>query len=167
MDSLSLQQGAYEAQHAQANRAELVARITRAIRDDGRVEPLHGLSLHRSSSPTGSVHGVSRPSFCVIAQGSKEVFLGEDRYQYDPTHYLLTTVELPVVSQILEASTERPYLSFRLQLDPTLVGSVLVEADVPSRPGHGDVKAMDVSPLDASRFGGNVVSASASCSVVG
>jgi AraC-like DNA-binding protein len=149
MDSLSLQQEAYEAQRAQANRAELVARIARAIPDDGRVEPLKGLSLHRSSSPIGLVHGVSQPAFCVIAQGSKEVFLGEERYQYDPAHYLLTTVELPVVSQILEASKEQPYLSFRLQLDPTLAGSVLVEADLPSPHGEGEVKAIDVSPLDA------------------
>src|SRR6266511_3742773 len=150
MESFSLQQVAYEAQRAQANRAELVARIARAIRDDGRVEPLPGLSLHRSSSPTGPVHGVSQPAFCVIAQGSKEVFLGEDRYQYDPAHYLLTTVELPVVSQILQASKEQPYLSLRLQLDPALVGSVLVEADLPSPRGQGEVKAIDVSALDAS-----------------
>jgi AraC-like DNA-binding protein len=150
MDSLRPQQEVYEAQRAQTNRQELVERIARAIHDDGRVEPLKGLYLNRVSSPTEPVHGVSDPSFCVIAQGSKEVFLGEDRYQYDPAHYLLTTVELPIVSQVLEASKEQPYLSARLQLDPTLVGSVLVETDVPLPPSHGDMKAMDVSPLDAS-----------------
>jgi AraC-like DNA-binding protein len=150
MDSLSLQQGAYEAQRAQANRQELVERIGRAIREDGRVEPLKGLYLNRLSSRTGPVHGVSDPSFCVIAQGSKEVFLGAERHQYDPAHYLLTTVELPVVSQVLEASRERPYLSVRLQLDPTLVGSALVEADLPAPRDNGDVMALDVSPLDAS-----------------
>ena len=150
MDSQSLQPGAYEAQHAQANRAELVARIARAIRDDGRVEPLNGLYLFRASSPTELLHSVYTPAFCVIAQGSKEVFLGEERYQYDPAHYLLTTVELPVVSQIREASKEQPYLSFRLKLDPALVGSILVEADLPSPCGEGEVKAIDVSPLDAS-----------------
>src|SRR6266496_5962036 len=150
MDSLRPQQVEYEAQRAQANRAELVSRIARAIREDGRVEPLQGLYLNRVSSPTEPVHGVSDPSFCVIAQGSKEVFLGEERYQYDPAHYLLTTVELPVVSQILEASREQPYLSLRLHLDPTLVGSVLAEANLPLPPGQSDVKAMDVSPLDAS-----------------
>jgi AraC-like DNA-binding protein len=150
MDSLPPQQVEYEAQRAHANRQELVERIARAIREDGGIEPLKGLYLHRSSSPAEPVHGVSTPAFCVIAQGSKEVFLEEDRYQYDPAHYLLTTVELPVVSQVLEASKEQPYLSVRLQLDPTLVGSVLVETDVPSPPGHSDVKAMNVSPLDAS-----------------
>src|SRR5215212_4413016 len=132
MESFILQQVAYEAQRAQANRAELVERIARAIRDDGRVEPLQGLYLNRISSPTEPVHGVSDPSFCVIAQGSKEVFLGENRYQYDPAHYLLTTVELPVVSQVLEASQAQPYLSVRLHLDPSLVGAILVEANISS-----------------------------------
>jgi AraC-like DNA-binding protein len=91
---------------------------------------------------------VYTPAFCVLAQGSKEILLGEEHYRYDPAHYLLTTVALPVVSQIREASTEQPYLSFRLQLDPALVGSVLVEADLPAP--RGAVKAIDVSPLDAS-----------------
>ena len=149
MDSMSPQQVEREAHRAQANRGELVERIARAIREDGRVEPLKGLRLHRSSSPTESVHGVSDFAFCVIAQGSKEVLLGNTRYQYDPDHYLLTTAELPVVSQIIAASQERPYLSLRLKLDPTLVGSVMVEAGHFSPRSHADVRAINTSPLDA------------------
>jgi len=128
MGSMNPQQVEREAHRAQANRDELVERIARAIREDGTVEPLKGLHLHRSSSPTESVHGVSDPAFCVIAQGSKEVLLGDNRYRYDSAHYLLATVELPVVSQVIEASPQWPYLSLRLELDPTLVGSVMVEA---------------------------------------
>jgi AraC-like DNA-binding protein len=150
MDSMNPQQVEREAHRAQANRDELVERIARAIREDGRVEPLKGLRLHRASSPTESVHGMSGPAFCVIAQGSKEVLLGDTRYQYDPAHYLLATVELPVVSQVIEASQERPYLSLRLKLDPTLVGSVMVEAGHFSPRSHADVRAINVSPLDAS-----------------
>ena len=150
MDSMNPQQVEREAHRAQANRGELVERIARAIREDGRVEPLKGLRLHRASSPTESVHGMSNLAFCVIAQGSKEVFLGDNRYQYDPAHYLLATANLPVVSQIIEASQERPYLSLRLKLDPTLVGSVMVEAGHFSPRSHADVRAINVSPLDAS-----------------
>jgi len=149
MDSMNPQQVEREAHGAQANRGELVERIARAIRKDGRVEPLKGLRLHRASSPTESVHGMSGFAFCVIAQGSKEVLLGNNRYQYDPAHYLLATAELPVVSQIIEASQERPYLSLRLELDPTLVGSVMVEAGHFSPRSHADVRAINVSPLDA------------------
>ena len=139
-----------EAHRARANRNELVERIARAIPKDGKVEPLQGLHLHRASSPTELVHGVTNLAFCAIAQGSKEILLGANRYQYDPAHYLLTTVELPVVSQVIQASQERPYLSLRLELDPTLVSSVMVEAGHFSPRSHADVRAIDVSPLDAS-----------------
>ena len=84
----------------------------------------------------------------MIAQGSKEYLLGESRYRYDPFHYLLVTVDLPHVSQVLEASKQRPYLSLRLSLAPTLVGEVMVEAGHPSPRDHADVRAIDVSPLD-------------------
>jgi AraC-like DNA-binding protein len=134
---------------AQAGRDELAKHIARAVREDGTVEPLEGLHLARASSPTGPVHGVSTPSFCVIAQGRKEILLGDDRYRYDPAHYLITTAALPVSGRILEASEERPYLSLRLDLDPALVGSVMVEAGHPAPRGHAAVRAVDVSPLDA------------------
>lgn len=132
-----------------AYRKELAERIARAVPEDGGVEPLKGLHLFRSSTPTEPLHGVSRPSLCVIAQGSKEVLLGDSRYRYDPAHYLLATVELPVVGQVLEASVERPYLSLLLELDPALVGSVMVEAGHLSSGNQSNVRAIDVSPLDA------------------
>jgi AraC-like DNA-binding protein len=138
-----------EARRALANQEELVERIARAVREDGIAEPLRGLYLRRVSSPTEPVHGVSIPAFCVIAQGSKEIYLGEDYYRYDSGHYLLATVELPIVIQIGEASKERPHLSLRLNLDPTVVGSVMVEAGLPSPRAHASAKAIDVSPLDA------------------
>ncbi len=136
-------------QRMYAYREELAERIARAFQEDGSVEALQGLHFFRSSNPTEPLHGVSRPSFCVIAQGSKEVLLGDSRYRYDPAHYLLATVELPIAGQVLEASAERPYLSLLLELDPALVGSVMVEAGHLSSRNPGDVRALDVSPLDA------------------
>jgi AraC-like DNA-binding protein len=148
-DLMNDPQAKREADRAQANRDELAERIAQAIRHDGTIEPLKGLHFNRSSSPTECLHSISIPAFCVIAQGRKEVLLGSDRYQYDPMHYLLATVELPIVSQILEASKAQPYLSLRLDLDPALVGSVMVEAGYPSSQRGANVKAIDVSPLDA------------------
>ena len=149
MDSMDPQQLEHEAHRAQAYRDELVELIARAIREDGKIEPFKGLYLHRSSSPREPLHSVSDPAFCVIAQGSKEIFLGNERYLYDPYHYLLITAELPLVGHVLEASRERPYLSLRLKLDPTLVGSVMVEAGDRSPQNHADVRAINVSSLDA------------------
>jgi hypothetical protein len=63
-------------------------------------------------------------------------------------HFLLATIALPILSQILEGSKALPYLSLRLDLDPTLVGSVMVEAGDPSPQTGANVKAIDVSQLD-------------------
>ena len=149
MDVINYQQFEREAQQLQANREELVERIARAIPEDGVIEPLQGVHLARVCTPLEKVHSVLEPSLCVIAQGSKVVFVGNTHYQYDPFYYLLSTIELPRASQVLEASKVRPYLSFRLVLDPNLVGSVLVEADQITTPVRADVSAMDVSPMDA------------------
>jgi AraC-like DNA-binding protein len=134
---------------AQADRKELAERIARALPRDGAMEPRPGLHFQRLSSPSERLHGVLEPSFCVIAQGSKAIFLGEDRFRYDPAHYLISTVGLPAIGKVVEASRERPYLSFRLVLDPSVVTSVLVESGVAHPRGDGSgVKAIDVSPLD-------------------
>ena len=149
MDTKNHQPTDRKAQRALANREELVERIGRAMPEDGVIQPLQGLHLGRLSTPSERIHSVLEPSFCVITQGSKVVFVGDNRYQYDPFNYLLTTLELPRVSQVLEASRERPYLSLRLELSPTLVGSVMVETGQPISTSRADARAIDVSPLDA------------------
>lgn len=142
------QQAAREAQRLRVNRDELVERIVQVLPEDGNAHPLPGLHLFRRSATQGLLHGVTIPSFCVIAQGSKEVFLGDSRYQYDPFHYLLATVEMPSMSRILEASRAQPYLSLRLELLPALVSSVMLEAGSAISPDSADARAIDVSTLD-------------------
>lgn len=138
-----------ESRRAQDNREELLERMARGIREDGRIEALKGLFLNRSSVAREAIYGVMGPCFCVIAQGSKEICLGEERFQYDPYHYIIASLEVPVVIQVLEADPESPYLGLRLNIDPVLVGSVLVEMGQVSPKGQGDAKAINVSPLDA------------------
>ncbi len=94
-----------EGRRAQANREELAAQIMSALPRDGVSQPFPGLHLARLSAPNEKIHSVMEPSLCVIAQGSKVVFVGDSRYQYDPFNYFLATIELPRVSQVLEASS--------------------------------------------------------------
>src|SRR3712207_4763168 len=150
MHSTNRLQAARDVQRAQASREELVERLSQAISGDGTAEPLEGLRLRRASAPTGLGHGVSFPSFCVIAQGSKELLLGDSRYRYDPAQYLISTAALPIASRVVEASPERPYLGIVLKLDSALVGSVLIEAGHRAPRNATTVTAIDVSALDAS-----------------
>src|SRR5687768_10914192 len=111
----------------QNNRAELVERITRVLPQNGKLEPIPGVRLARSIDTGGPVYGVSDATFCITAQGCKEVFLGGHRYLYDPNHYLLSTAELPIMSRVLAASAQQPYLGMYIVIDPAVVASVMVE----------------------------------------
>ena len=150
MGSMNHPQPEREVRVAQAGRDELAERVARAVGEDGAVEAPGGLRLLRQSAPTPMDHGVSSPAFCVIAQGAKEVWLGDDCYRYDADRYLITAAALPTATRVTGASAERPYLGVVLGLDPALVGSVMVEAGHPAPGDRAAVRAFDVSPLDGS-----------------
>jgi len=137
------------AQRIKSNREELIERIARTVTEDGAKEVFRGFFLARSSKPSQSLNTVYEPAFCFIAQGRKRALLGEEVFRYDPGHYLLFTVDLPLIFQIEKATQDEPYLGLRLDLDPSLVASVLVEADIKINKGDASTKAMDVHTSDA------------------
>ena len=90
-----------------------------------------GLALFRRIEPTGPITGMYEPSVCVVAQGAKRVLLGDDTNVYDAHHYLITSVHLPTVVQIIEASREKPYLGLRLKLDQREISQLMVDSNLP------------------------------------
>ncbi|MEO8635441.1 MAG: AraC family transcriptional regulator [Gemmatimonadales bacterium] len=133
---------------AQAGSRELAERICGQMREDGAEEAAPGLFLYRASAPTGPRFGVSEPSFCVIAQGAKEVMLGGERYRYDASRYLLASIGLPVVSHIVAASRETPYLAVRVVLDPATLSAALLDSGLIASRTEEDMKGLAVSTLD-------------------
>ena len=148
-DSEQIEQANGDGLRMQSARQELADLIRKAVPMDGTVEPLSGLHLNRVSQPNEPLHSVYTPVFCVIAQGSKEVFLANERYEYNPSHYLIVTTKLPVTTHVYEASKELPYLSLRLDLDPVLVSSVMIEAGQVAPSSSGSVRAINASVLNA------------------
>ncbi|MBL8203010.1 MAG: AraC family transcriptional regulator [Blastocatellia bacterium] len=138
-----------EAQRANSNREELVERIARVLPQNGILDVSTSFRLARSSCPTEPIHSLYQPAFCVVAQGRKQALLGDEVFRYDSGHYLIYTVDLPLTFQVEEASEERPYLGFRLNLDSALVASVMMESGIQPKKGDASLKAMDVSPMDA------------------
>jgi len=138
-----------DAERVKTNREELIERISRTVSEDGANEVFPGFFLARSSKPSESLHHVYQPAFCLVAQGRKRALLGEEVFRYDPGHYLLFTVDLPLIFQIEKATLDEPYLGLRLDLDPSLVAAVLMEADIKIKKGDASAKAMDVHSIDA------------------
>jgi len=128
-----------ESRRMRADREELAERIARALPRDGAADAQPGLNLARFARPTELHHGFLEPCFCVIAQGAKTLTLGEQVFRYDPAHYMIATVGVPMTAQVVEASVDRPYLSLRLILDPAVVASVMVESGIVQPRGDGGV----------------------------
>ena len=146
---MSLRAAKREAQRVQINRDELLERMVRTLPEDGAVEPLDGLFLARLTKPMESTLALHKPALCFVVQGGKQVLLGDEVLWYDPGNYLLFTVDLPVVFRVDEASTEKPYFGLRLDLDPALVTSVMMEAGIETRKGDASIKAIGVNAVDA------------------
>ena len=98
---------------------------------DRLMTAIPGLSLFRRDEPTQLISGMYEPSICVIAQGAKRVLLGDDTYVYDAHHFLITSVHLPTVVQILKASREKPCLGLMLQLDQREMSQLMVDSNLP------------------------------------
>jgi len=110
---------------------EMTALITRftAGAEGSHATAVHGLDLQRRSVPQPArLHGVSNPCIAVIAQGAKRVMLGDEVYHCDRAHYLVGTIGLPTTGQVIEASPEKPYLSFKLDVDAREIAALLLEA---------------------------------------
>jgi len=114
-------------------RLELVALLERFTSDcEGSVEtPVHGLFVHRIVHCGIKSHGIQTPALGLIAQGSKHVMVGDETYLYDPMHYLVSSVDLPVVGQIIGASEAEPYLGMRLELDVDEITALIRDENLP------------------------------------
>jgi AraC-like DNA-binding protein len=130
--------------------AKLAGRIVRWTGENNRLTTaIPSLTLHRWETPTEPKSYMLPPSICLIAQGSKRVMLGEDVYVYDANHFLTTSVGLPLVAQILEASREKPYLGLTLELDQRTIAQLMVDSShpVPRKPQAGRAMAVSEVPL--------------------
>jgi AraC-like DNA-binding protein len=133
----------------QINREELIERLTRIAHKNSLLEVFPGIFVYQSTRPSENDIYVLSPAFCVIAQGSKDVLLNDDLFHYDSGHYLISTLDLPIKSSVVEASEEKPYLNLRIDLDPAVVASVMLESNIAVKKSGSKIKAMDVSPVDA------------------
>lgn len=142
---------ARESDTAALQQQELVQLIERFTREDGLQETaVPGLILYRTSQPSEPLHCLYEPALGLIVQGRKKVLLGEETFFYGPSEYLVVSVDLPVIGQVIEACPEVPYLSLRLTLDPKEISALLMELPVPPPMMQSSPRCLAVSGLDVS-----------------
>lgn len=107
----------------------VVSRYAEAFADpSGQAKtPVRGLSVYRSTAPTGLVHAISCPMACFVVQGTKQVSVGAQTVTFSTGDSIVVTGDVPCVSQIIGATPEQPYLSMVLELDLALIADLTLE----------------------------------------
>lgn len=109
----------------QKNIRDLIAAATSV--EGEHLTGIDGLSLYRRTAPTAPVYLDSKPGLAFVAQGSKSVMLGNEHFRYGENEYLLISIGLPMLSQVTEASPERPHYCFVLDIDMLQIATLANE----------------------------------------
>lgn len=139
---------------------DLVAELaSRATSEGGNTGHWPGLTIYRFTSPVGpSWEEIQSLSLCIVAQGRKAVTVDGQTFRYDPFNYLVLGSNVTFQAEILEAHPNKPFLSFVLQVDPTVVRRVSADmlerhATTFRRPDAGAEHHSFVSALDRELLG--------------
>jgi AraC-like DNA-binding protein len=101
-----------------------------------------GLLLSRRTAPTAPVCATYEPSLAVVAQGRKQANLGGTNFIFDQSRYLLTSLDLPVICNVIEASEQLPYLCFVLKLEMPVIRELLTREEIQEPELPSDKPAM-------------------------
>lgn len=120
-----------EAEELRRLRVDLRRRIASFIGSaENQKTDIPGLTIHRRVAATAPCSMTYEPGLTVIAQGRKRVDLGRTTFIYGDSQYLLTSIHLPIVSQIVEASEQVPCLAMSLKLDMSMVRELLSRDEI-------------------------------------
>src|SRR5277367_5971229 len=107
-----------------------------------RITDVPGLLLARRTAPTAPAAATYEPSLAVVAQGRKRATLAGTTFIFDPSRYLLTSLDLPVICNVIEASEAVPYLCFVLKLEMSVVRELLSREEIQAPVAASDNPAM-------------------------
>jgi AraC-like DNA-binding protein len=116
---------------------------------------VEGVRVARISNSVPRAPVVYQPKILIVGQGRKRAFLGGEVYQYDAYNYLALAVPLPAECET-EASPEEPVLLLALDVEPTMLGELMLELEeVPSEVGPTP-RGISSSPM-GEELGGAVI----------
>jgi AraC-like DNA-binding protein len=124
-------------------RTELARKIASFIGSaEKRITDVPGLLLTRRTAPTAPASATYEPSLAVVAQGRKRATLGGTTFIFDQSRYLLTSLDLPVICNVIDASEAVPYLCFVLKLEMPVVRELLSREEIQAPEAASDNPAM-------------------------
>lgn len=107
---------------------------------------VEGVEVARVSNSVPRAPIVYQPKILIVGQGRKRAYLGGEVYRYDAYNYLVLSVPLPAECET-EASPEEPLLLLAINVEPTMLGELLLEMDEPSPPAAPTPRGISTTPM--------------------
>ncbi|MBV9494645.1 MAG: AraC family transcriptional regulator [Acidobacteria bacterium] len=98
---------------------------------------------------TTPTHGLQRLSACIVARGAKSVMIGDDTFEYKGGQVAVYSVDLPIASQITQATPNEPYLTLRIDLDPARITELAARVFPHGAPQPKETRALYIGDADA------------------
>ena len=134
-----------KANQARGSQAELARKVASFLgTEENRTTEIPGVSLHQRTAPTPPCRMTYHPGVIVVAQGSKRVNLGRTSFIYDESRFVVTAVDLPIVSWVAEATAELPCLALSIKFDMPMVRELLSREEIHVAEAPSDSPAMSI-----------------------
>jgi AraC-like DNA-binding protein len=138
------------------NRARLARLLGEVAVHEGIQRTLiDGVNVGRVSTSVPRAPVVYEPKILVVGQGRKRAYLGGEVYRYDAYNYLVLSVPMPAECET-EASPEEPLLLLAINVEPTMLGEMMLEIDVPELPVGPTPRGISSTPM-TEELGGAVI----------
>lgn len=92
-----------------------------------------GLALFRRDQPAPPVVCMIEPSLILVGRGEKRLWVGGEGYSYDPSRFLVTSLDLPANSEVMLASPDQPCVGLVLKLDVGMLAEILSKGGLPAK----------------------------------
>ena len=113
--------------------------------------PLKGVRIFTSHKPISRTPLLYDPGICIIAQGRKIGYLGDNVFQYDADNYLVVSVSLPFECETF-ATPEDPLLGLYIDINIPELHKLISLVKAPSSPldtrKQESINAVGPAPLD-------------------
>ncbi|MFD1382074.1 AraC family transcriptional regulator N-terminal domain-containing protein [Rhodanobacter aciditrophus] len=116
-----------------ANLQPLIDQIRRYTSGDGtHLTPLKSMSFFTRSKPSTCDANIYKPSLIVTLQGEKQLHIFGETCVFKPGDCLITAVDMPMLSNMVKATKEEPYVCVIFELDTDAAADLITEMDIPT-----------------------------------
>ncbi|MEM7430028.1 MAG: AraC family transcriptional regulator [Pseudomonadota bacterium] len=108
-----------------------------------------GLQAFRSDGKIGRAPCVYEPCIVMVLQGSKRAYLADQSFDYTPDNYVVFSVPMPMESEIIGATPEKPFVALAMTIEPAIIADLQTQIEDEDDAAEADHQSIILSGITA------------------